>query len=316
MVLLLLLEGRANPEEGLLAKRNRQLLAPLQEILQTQSAVLTTATQVSVGYGAVVSPQGHILTKASLWTTDGMLVRVGRQVYTPELLEQSEEWDLALLKVPIEDGTPVEWETGALPAGELLVSNGVTSLLTRHVKFGVVAAKQRPVPMSQAVLDLQVAPVPDIGWQISAIRAGGGAAAAGVQVGDVLTAIDGQLLSDSPLALAALLRGRWPGETVTLTVLRQQEELELGAPLYWQHEVHEGPQDRNEAMSGRVSQRRTGFPLVLQHDIPLSARTVGGPLLNLAGQCVGLNIARYSRAETYAIPAAALVELLAAWGVE
>ena len=56
-------------------------------------------------------------------------------------------------------------------------------------------------------------------------------------------------------------------------------------------------------MSGRLSKRRSDFPRVLQTDLPLSVRSVGGPLLNLEGYCVGMNIARANRCETYAIPA-------------
>jgi serine protease Do len=36
---------------------------------------------------------------------------------------------------------------------------------------------------------------------------------------------------------------------------------------------------------------------------------VGGPLLDLDGRCIGMNIARANRAESYAIPAEELKEL-------
>ena len=63
-------------------------------------------------------------------------------------------------------------------------------------------------------------------------------------------------------------------------------------------------------MSGRFSGRRTNFKRVLQHDIGLSERTVGGPLLDLNGRCVGMNIARANRSETFAVPAKELRELI------
>ena len=63
-------------------------------------------------------------------------------------------------------------------------------------------------------------------------------------------------------------------------------------------------------MSGDYSKRRDSFPRVLQTDIPFSARTIGGPLLNLDGECVGMNIARANRAESFAIPVEELREVL------
>jgi serine protease Do len=56
-------------------------------------------------------------------------------------------------------------------------------------------------------------------------------------------------------------------------------------------------------MSGRMSQRRAGFPQALQHDTVLEPEMCGGPVVNLAGQAIGLNIARAGRVETYAVPA-------------
>jgi serine protease Do len=41
---------------------------------------------------------------------------------------------------------------------------------------------------------------------------------------------------------------------------------------------------------------------VLQHDILGSKSVVGGPLLDLDGRCLGMNIARANRAESFAIP--------------
>jgi serine protease Do len=62
-------------------------------------------------------------------------------------------------------------------------------------------------------------------------------------------------------------------------------------------------------MSGEFSPRRSGFPRVMQHDILGSKSVVGGPLLDLDGLCIGMNIARANRAESFAIPVEDLHEL-------
>jgi serine protease Do len=41
---------------------------------------------------------------------------------------------------------------------------------------------------------------------------------------------------------------------------------------------------------------------VIQHDIIGDKSIVGGPLLDLDGRCLGMNIARANRAESFAIP--------------
>ena len=63
-------------------------------------------------------------------------------------------------------------------------------------------------------------------------------------------------------------------------------------------------------LGGNLSQRRTGFPSALQHDTVLRPEQCGGPLFDLNGKAVGINIARAGRAASYAIPADELEALL------
>ena len=60
--------------------------------------------------------------------------------------------------------------------------------------------------------------------------------------------------------------------------------------------------DRNQRMSGLTSKRKAGFSDVLQHEIPLSPTAMGGPLMNLKGLAIGVNIARSDRVTTFALP--------------
>lgn len=64
------------------------------------------------------------------------------------------------------------------------------------------------------------------------------------------------------------------------------------------------PEDSNDLISGGFSKRRDDFPMVLQHDTPSRYTLMGGPLLNLKGELIGMNIARVNRAENYARPSA------------
>jgi len=64
-------------------------------------------------------------------------------------------------------------------------------------------------------------------------------------------------------------------------------------------------------MSGPLSERLSGFPLALQHDMPISPAVCGGPLLDLQGRCLGVNVSRAGRVKTLAIPASDIRKLLA-----
>ena len=70
------------------------------------------------------------------------------------------------------------------------------------------------------------------------------------------------------------------------------------------------PEDSNDLISGGFSKRRDDFPMVLQHDTPSRFTLMGGPLLNLRGELIGMNIARVNRAENYALPISVVQESL------
>ena len=61
---------------------------------------------------------------------------------------------------------------------------------------------------------------------------------------------------------------------------------------------------------GPLSDRRGGFEAALQHDTVLLPSQCGGPLVDLDGKAVGINVARAGRVESYAIAAAAVQPLL------
>ena len=63
-------------------------------------------------------------------------------------------------------------------------------------------------------------------------------------------------------------------------------------------------------MGTKLSMRRGGFPTILQHDSGVRPEDCGGPLVDLDGKAIGINIARAGRTETYAIPSDDIEKLL------
>jgi len=134
-----------------------------------------------------------------------------------------------------------------------------------------------------------------------------GAAEAGIKEGDLIVKAEGKELK-SRQDLMDLLDDKAPRERILITLDRDGETLEVEVELKTRSKVFK-ELSRNQAMSGRTSDRRTYFPRVIQTDLMLSPRTTGGPLLDLHGRCLGMIIARSDRAETYAIPAEELQEV-------
>jgi serine protease Do len=56
--------------------------------------------------------------------------------------------------------------------------------------------------------------------------------------------------------------------------------------------------------------RASDFPAVYQHDTVIQPVDCGGPLVDVDGHVIGLNIAREGRTATYALPADVIVPLI------
>ena len=127
------------------------------------------------------------------------------------------------------------------------------------------------------------------------------AAQAGAKAGDEILAVDGTPVTALD-AVSPILSRKKVGERVTLKVKRKDKRLSYTITLGSRRQALGGnaPEDSNDLISGGFSKRRDDFPMVLQHDTPSRYTLMGGPLLNLKGELIGMNIARVNRAENYA----------------
>lgn len=286
------------------------------QVLQQSSAVIYTdeKSHVKTVYGVVVSPDGHVLTKASEIEGHKYLsLRIGRDLYTDvEVLGGDPHWDVVMLKVkPEKPLVPVVFSDAEdVEQGHWLISNGSASRSSRRVRVGIASAITREIKSEGSAVILGVVLSQKDDLKIDKVSPKSGAEKAGLKEGDVLKTSDGVELQKREDLLKSM-QGKQPGDVIDVEVLRDGEikkiEVELmarpGKPMV----------TRNDQMSGglnSLSKRRSGFPRVIHHDTPLIKSSVGGPLLNLDGECVGMNIARASRVATFAIPARELREII------
>jgi serine protease Do len=282
---------------------------PQREVIQKSSAVIYDGRK-EIAYGTVISAEGHILTKASEVEGVGKIdVRIDKESYKDaKILMTDPRWDVALLKVEATGLTPVVFAPDSkLPRGTWVVVNGVTSRTKRRVMAGIISADAREIPPEGgAVLGVTLKETKK-GLAVEEVSKDSGAEKAGMKKGDILTAI-----ADKPVkeieALGKMLSEMKSGTDVKVTLLREGKKTELDVKLSARGDLFREV-SRNDQMSGDFSNRRSGFPRVIQHDILGASLTMGGPVLDLEGRAVGMNIARANRAETFAIPVEELREL-------
>lgn len=276
---------------------------PQRAVLQTSSAVILDGRK-EMGYGIVVSADGHILTKASeLEGLQKISVTVDRTNYKGgEILATDPQWDVALLKIDAAGLIPVVYApTSDVPQGTWVVANGATSRTTRRALAGIVSAKIREIPAAGGAALGVVLNVKGKQLEIEEVADGSGAQQAGLEKGDVILSIEGVEIKKIE-DIAQVLKDRKAGSTVQVNCRRGKREFAAEVRLSAKGEMFDDTMNRNDMMSGDFSKRRSGFPRVMQHDILGSSRVTGGPLLDLEGRCIGMNIARANRAESFAIP--------------
>jgi serine protease Do len=281
------------------------------EALQSSSAVILDGRTEAI-YGVVVSPDGHVLTKASEFDSlKKPEVVIDRKRYGEvKVVGRDARWDVVMVKVDEEGLTPVDYAAGEPEMGSWIVVNGATTRFQRRALAGIISAKAREIPVEGGaglgVVLNNIAKVPTV----EATQPGSGAEEAGLEKGDVIVRI-GETKIASMKDVVEAIKDRKAGEVVKVVVKRGNKEQEFEVRLASKAEMFRTPGtlDRNDQMSGDFSKRRSGFPRVIQHDVLGTSKSMGGPIMDLDGKCVGMNIARANRAETFGIPAKELREI-------
>lgn len=280
------------------------------QVLQTSSAVIQEGRK-ETGYGVVISTDGYILTKASELPEAKMLsVTVDQTIYREvKVASVDPVWDVALLKIAARGLIPVTYApTSAVPQGTWVIANGATTRTARRLLAGVVSAAIREIPASGGAALGVILNTKSKALVVDKVNEKSGAKEAGLEPGDVILSIE-----DRPVRkveeLGEILKERKAGALVRLAFRRKGEETTVNVRLMARAELFTDQMNRNDQMSGDFSPRRSGFPRVMQHDILGSRAVEGGPLLDLDGRCIGMNIARANRAESFAIPVENVREL-------
>ena len=284
---------------------------PQRAVLQSSSALIMDGRDESA-YGVIVSADGHILTKHSEYRTlkEPLVVVDKKRYQSVELLGVDTRWDVCLIKIEAEGLKPVEYApTSKIALGSWVIANGSTSRFKRRALMGVLSAQQRRIkPAGGLVMGISIKKDDKKGLVIQDVDEKGGAHEAGIQKGDIILTVDDKKVEEVKELVEHLKENHYTGSKALMGLKRDKEEMEIYVRLMPSHQM-KPPPNRNDQMSGAFSKRRSDFPKVMQHTILANNRSVGGPLLDIQGRCIGMNIARANRAESFAIPVEELQEI-------
>jgi serine protease Do len=280
-----------------------------------EHTVRILADSREVAYGTIVEADGLILTKASELHGKITCRLADGKVLEAKIIASHDPFDLALLKVEAADLPTAQWRAGKeVKVGQWVASVGTgtepmgvgfVSVATRKFKLGDQPPKFFNPKAGWLGVLLDDAPQ---GAKIKQVVPGSPAQKASLKDNDIVIEAAGRKIDSFPVLIATIQRFK-NGDMVSLKIKRNGEDLELVATLgKAPPQVLGNPQ---ETMGTTLSKRRGEFPAILQHDTGLKPEDCGGPLVDLDGKTVAINISRSGRTETFAIPAEEVQAVLA-----
>lgn len=292
---------------------------PFAVILNDGKAITHSVT------GVIVRSDGLLLTKASELGPD-LSVRYRGKTYPGTLLATDEACDLALIGIDAQNLPIIDWlEESSLEPGTTLISpillqetdeemSGDPEALTGA--FSHLLAKEISIHETSAFASLGlITEQAQSTLKIASFQKDAPAQEAGLQVGDELTSLNREKLTDRA-SLVQALSTISVGTEVSLGFRRNDEAKETKLTLTRPH-LSPPPTgiDITAPLKFIPSIRRSDFPSVIVHTLPLDSWDCGTPLYTRDGQAIGLNIASVSHNRSVALPPveikAALKRLLA-----
>ena len=224
----------------------------------------------------------------------------GKEMEVESVFRDSKN-DLAVLKLSGPALRNVELQdAGELVQGQWLVVGGGKE----GIMIGVFSANRRDIKLQGGVIGVTLGGPAQGGVRIGRVMPESGAKEAGLQVGDIILSVNGIKVTDNEEASGAIKKNE-AGTRVKLMVRRDGVEKEYEVLLGHRSTIFK-QFNRNLMMSGVTSRRKTGYENVIQHDIPIPANQMGGPLMDLERRVIGINISRVNRSENFALPSAVL----------
>ena len=286
-----------------LARQFSELESKLDDYCLNITSKLPTGKSQTI-VGTMIQGTDLLVSKNSM-IADMPVAIDGENEIELEVLERDSENDLVLLRMPEvnESGVQLDRKLDDGPSvGRFLLSpdvrgSGMVSVWSTVVfksekqrSYGFLGVKPRTHEKNQGAYLFEVD--------------NGAAKRAGLKVGDIIKKMNDTEITTHQSLVNFLRKKVEANMTVVATILRGEEELEKTIVL------GSAPPSRHAADMMNKSFRRDGFSSVISHDADLRPEKCGGPIFDLEGNFIGLNIARNSRVRSYAIPRALIKDFV------
>jgi serine protease Do len=264
----------------------------------------------TVALGTVMDTNGLALTKASEIKPGKLTCWLASdKEVDAELLAIDEEEDVALVQVHQTGLKPIAWSVAPVAVGQWAITPGIAH--TPHA-LGIISALPRHIRPRRALIGVEWdsgGSLPRIGRLVPGLSAEKG----GLKPGDIILAVNSTPVTNRN-EVVEMLRELRKGQMVKLRIRREESqfdaELQMMAPNSEVLAAEFDPDDGLTRMTGTVSVRAQGFEQAIEHDTVLLPWLCGGPLVDLDGKAIGLNIARASRVSSYALPSRLVQKIL------
>jgi serine protease Do len=224
---------------------------------------------------------------------------------------RDEKRDLVLLKLDQPITTGISYESskktsGEMPLGQFLYSplpdgEGSWSVIGSQ-KFSLEAKFRAGYSGAGTVIK-------NGKLILELIVANSGASEAELKVGDEIIAVDGKRVS-TPESYITQVRKKLPGEVSIFTRIRDGKTEKIAVKLAKYPVIT--PNHPASYFEGGRSGISDGFNNVYVHDSRLVPSECGGPVFDLNGKLVGINIARYSRTSNIILSTSEITDFIKA----
>ncbi len=265
-----------------------RFVAPSKSAAQSVVELLVDSNPVS--FGTIVDADGWILTKASVLDGNASCRLPDQSVVVAEKRAQSQEHDLALLKIDVGGLSAVEFSDKEPPSiTQVLCAVGPAQILKPGiVSTGTRAVTPEPRWKGDATEDTLDGVMISHSTDLSTIGTK-------LKPDDIIVSINGHStpnVATLTQVLESQLAGYCTGDLVTVTLRRKGIPMNILTTLppatgvvYWMMHEHDTP-------------RRSGFAGVFDTDIELLQREVGCPVIDVEGRIRGIAIVSRGRNET------------------
>lgn len=277
-----------------------------------QSTVRVMRKDRQIALATIVSADGYALTKASEVAKGDFECEFNDgRIVSAKVVDELAAYDLALIKLEATGLTPAKFADTPTPVGTLIAA---VSTDEDPTGLGIISVAARSLDeRTKGFLGVQMdvkSPLPPKGVRIELVVEGGAAKRAGIKPGDVILSVDGHEVT-TPNQLKKIVTELKPEQKVTITLERDSKSKSLELSLgHRSEDLLQRQLDQTALMGSNLSRNSTGYPNAVQSDLALQAEDAGGPVVDVDGGIVGLNIARAERVSTYLIPGKVVNELL------